>query len=297
MTGIDRRRAPRSLALAGLLLSAIAMPVHAEWLIDIDAGAFYDDNLTRAQDRVDIRADGAATIAVAARSLIALGGFDTVSWGVDGHAEAFNRYHGLDSVAIGAAAVYRHKFDLGFDAPWVMAGATAGYHDYNNNLRDGGRFALRAAVGKRFDEAADATLGVFYDRRYARNDEPAVPGISGKVFDLRGQGVYATAGYVLTEELMLGGTVSVRRGDVVSTTSPGYSIYGASSAIAEDTAFGEVLYAYRLRGTTRTASITASWAFSDRSSINLVYFDERTSATDNLDYRSHIVNLTFAYRY
>ncbi len=291
------RRARRWPVLAGLVLWAAVAPVHAEWLIDIDAGALYDNNLTRAQDPVDIRADGAGTIAIAARSLIAVGGFDSVTLGAEARAEAYNRYHGIDNVAIGGDAVYRHKFGLGFDAPWVIASATGSYNDYKDNLRDGGRFALRAAVGKRFDEAADASVGVFYDRRYAPNGEPVVPDISGKVFNLRGRGAYVTAGYALTEQLLLGATASVRRGDVVSTTSPGDEIFAATDAIALDPAFGDNLYAYRLQGTTRTATVTASWALSDRSSINLLYADERTRVGYDLDYRSHAVNLTFAYRY
>ena len=296
MTDLDPRRARCWLSLAGLVLSVIAAPSRAEWLVDAAAGAFHDDNLTRAQDSADIRADSAATILVAARSLFAFGGFDLVTLGADVRGEAYNRFHGLNSVAVGAAAVFRHKFDLGFDAPWFMASANASYHEYKENLRDGARFALRAALGKRFDEAADASIGVFYDRRYARNDEPVVPGISGKVFDLRGHGAYATVGYALTEQLLLGGTFSRRRGDVVSTTSPGFAIYSVSTAIAADPTFGENMFAYTLRGTTLTATAMASWALSDRSSINLIYADERTKAANDLDYRSHAWNLTFAYR-
>jgi hypothetical protein len=297
MTDLNHRRVFGWISLAGCVLSAIAAPARAEWLIDVDVGAFYDDNLSRAQNSVDIRSGGAGTIVVAARSPFALTGFDVVILGADVHGEAYNRYTGLDSAALGATAVYRHKFDLGFDAPWFMASANGAYYNYKENLRDGGRFALRAALGKRFDEATDATIGVFYDRRYSRNDEPVVPGISGKVFDLRGHGFYATAGYAVTEQLLLGGTVSVRHGDVVSTTSPGLSIYTASTAIAEDPTFGDEMYAYRLHGNTVTAAATASWALSGRSSINLFYADERTKAANDLEYRSHVVNLTFAYRY
>jgi len=287
--------APRA-CFAGLIVAAVATPLHAEWLIDVAAGGMYDNNLSRAQNAADIRADGAATIRVAGTSLFVPSGFDTVTLGADVGGEAFNRYHGLDNIALGASAAWRHKFDLGFDAPWAMASARVAYYDFSNNLRDGARFALRAAIGKRFDEAADASIGVFYDRRYG-GDEPVVPGLSGAVFDLRGQGAFLTGGYALTDQLRLGATVSVRRGDVESSTSPGFAIFVSSSAIALDTAFGDDLIAYRLRGTTWTASATASWALSDRSSINLFYTDEKTDVASGLNYRSRAATLTFVYSY
>src|SRR5215471_2316908 len=130
---------PWGSALAFCLWFA-AGPLRAELLVDADAGVFYDDNLSRAQNSADVRADGAGTALVAARSLFALTGFDTITLGADLRGEAFNRYHGLDNGALGASAVYRHKFGLGYEAPWVMATATAAYYDYQNSLRQGGRF-------------------------------------------------------------------------------------------------------------------------------------------------------------
>jgi len=297
MTYLHRRVADRRLLFAGAIVSAVAMPLRAEWLVDVDAGVTYDDNLTRAQQSVDTRADFAFPIAVAARTPIALGGYDAVVFGADARAEAFARYHGLNNIAVGVSAEYRHKFDLGYAAPWLALTGSAAYYGYREDLRDGSRFSLRASAGKRFTEDFDASIGAFVDRRYASHDEPVVPGISGKPFDLRGHGAFATVGYACTEQLFLGATVSVRRGDVVSTTSRGFAIFAASTAIAEDKAFGDEIYAYRLRGTTLSASGTASWALSNHSSINLLYADERTRALNNLDYRSHAVSLRYVHRY
>ena len=59
--------------------------------------------------------------------------------------------------------------------------------DYRGDIRDGRRLDIRAEIGKRFTPEFDASFGGRYDRRYGRNDEPVVPGISGNVFDLRGE--------------------------------------------------------------------------------------------------------------
>ncbi|HTS23384.1 MAG TPA: hypothetical protein VMN79_16445 [Casimicrobiaceae bacterium] len=71
----------------------------------------------------------------------------------------------------------------------------------------------------------------------------------------------------------------------------------ASDAIAADPSFGPDFFAYRLRGTTDTAQLSASWALDDRSSLNAVYADERTDATGGIYYRSHSLNLLYAWRY
>jgi len=50
------------LALAGTLVLSCSAAARAEWLLDVDAGARYESNLTRAQERPDVRSDAAATL-------------------------------------------------------------------------------------------------------------------------------------------------------------------------------------------------------------------------------------------
>ena len=269
----------------------------ADWLFDFDAGAFYDSNLSRAQKSSDVRADAAATLAASAGNFYALTGNDGLTLSIEGRGEAYHRFHGLNFIGAGASADFRHKFDLGYAAPWLRIAASASYDGYQQNLRSGARWDARAEVGQRLSEQFDAALGGMFDRRYAEHDEPVVPGISGKVFDLRGHSVYFRAGYAATEALLLGARVEVRRGDVVSSTRRNLEVFEASSAIAHDPAFGDDFFAYRLRGTTGTATVSASWAIDTRSSLNLVYAAERTRAYDELDYHSYRVDFAYAYRY
>jgi hypothetical protein len=269
----------------------------AEWLFDVDAGAFYDSNLSRAQKSSDVRADAAAALAASAANFFALTGNDSLTLSIDGRAEAYHRFHGLDSLGAGATADFRHKFGLGYGAPWLRITASGSYDGYQENLRSGARLDARAELGQRLSEQFDAAIGGTLDRRYAQHDEPVVRGISGKVFDLRGHSAYVRAGYAATEALLLDARVEVRRGDVVSSTRRNLEIFEASSAIAHDPAFGEDFFAYRLRATTGTATVSASWAINARSSLNLVYAAERTRAYDDLDYHSYRVDFSYAYRY
>ena len=280
-----------------LLLSATSAAADGEWLLDLDAGIRFDNNLTRAQSEPDIRADGAATLAASAGSFFALSGNDALTVALDARAEAYHRFHGLNLVGIGGSALYRHKFGLGYTAPWLTLAGSAAYDDYQQDLRTGARWAVRAELGQRFNERFDAAIGGMLERRYAQHDEPVVPGVSGKVFDLDGQSVYLRAGYAVTDSLLLGAKLSVRRGDVESTSRRNLEIFEASSAIAADPTFGNDFFAYRLRGTTGTVMLTGSWALDQRSSLNLIFADERTRSYEDLHYRSYDLALSYAYRY
>lgn len=289
----------RSLAtlLLGLAWLTVHPPAQGEWLFDADAGALYDNNLTRAQESADVRADGAAFLSASAASFLPFNGSDSLTLSADLSGEAYFRFHGLDVIALGGSARYRHKFGMGPDVPWLLAAATVSYDGYQGDVRTGARYALKAELGKRFTESFEGSLGGIYDRRYQRHDEPVVPGISGKPFDLSGASAYARASYAFDESLLVGARVSVRRGDVESTTRPNREIFTASSAIAPDPTFGPNFFAYRLRGTTEAATLTASWALNDRSSFNVGYSAERTRAYDGLEYRNWVATMSLAYRY
>ena len=272
-------------------------PAAAEWLFDADAGTFYDSNLSQAQSAADVRADAAAMLEGSVASFIALSGDDGLTLSLDGRGEAYHRFHGLNFLSAGISTDYRHKFGVGYAAPWVRLAATASFDGYQQNLRTGSRLTARAELGQRLTTQLDAAIGGMFDRRYAQHDEPVVPAISGKVFDLRGRSAYVRAGYAASDLLQLGARFEVRRGDVVSSTRRNLEIFEAASAIAHDPTFGDDFFAYRLRGTTATATASASWALDARSSLNLVYAAERTRAYDDLDYHGYRVDFSYAYRY
>jgi hypothetical protein len=141
-------------------------------------------------------------------------------------------------------------------------------------------------------------MGLYYERRYDTHGQPVVPGISGRVFDLRGQGAFVRAGYAATNELYLDARADVRRGDVESTSQQSLPIFLASSAIAADPVWGDPnLYAYRLRGTTWSGDLTASYALSGRSSLELEYRYAFTRAAEGLEYTTNTILLTFDYRF
>lgn len=289
-------RGARTLALATIAVCASGS-AHAAWQYDVDAGLTYDSNVNRAYAPADIRADVAFALDAAAGWFYALSGRDGLTLAGEATTELHHRFGGLDRLELGAAATYRHKFGLGYAAPWIALKLAAADLQYREDLRDGGRIEARIEMGRRFTPELDAAFGGLLERRYARHDEPVVPGISGKVFDLRGESVYVRAGYAPTDRLLVAGSLAARRGDVVASTRRDFDIFAASDAIAADPALGADFFAYRLRGTTDTAKLSASWALDDRSSLNAVYADERTDAAGGIYYRSHSVSVLYAWRY
>jgi hypothetical protein len=294
------RDAAGARAAAWVLVSTLlctAGPAYAEWFYDAHAGGLYDDNLTRAQQAADVRGDGAATLAASGGWFYAPSGTDGITVSLEANSEAYARFHGLNLISIGGSAGYRHKFGLGHDVPWASITVRAAHDDFRGDIRDGDRIEASLEVGKRLSANFDASVGIATDRRLASNDQPVVPGISGKPFDIRGHSVFARAAYDVTERLQVGARVSARRGDVVSTTRQNLDIFLASDAIAADPTFGSDFYAYRLRGTTTAADATLSWALSDRSSLNLSYGVARTAAYDDLNYLSRLGTIVLAFRY
>jgi hypothetical protein len=295
-TAHRRARTLGRAACAALAACASGLAQSA-WQYDVDAGFTYDSNVNRAYAPADIRADAAFALDATAGWFYALSGADGLTLAGEATTQIHHRFAGLNALELAASATYRHKFGLGYAAPWIALRLSAADLQYRDDLRDGGRVEGRIEMGQRFTPELDAAFGGILERRRARNDEPVVPGISGKVFDLRGQALYARAGYAFTDRLLVAATLAVRRGDVVASTRRDFEIFIVSDAIAADPAFGPDFFAYRLRGTTDTAKLSASWALDDRSSFNAVYADERTDAAGGVAYRSHSVSLLYAWRY
>ena len=287
-------RAARGTALALLWLCSSAA---AETGFEAGADAAYDSNVTRAQLRDDIRSDGYASAHAGASWRDAAGERGALQAGVTARAAQYLRFPRLSFVALDASASYHHKLGVGLTAPWIAADAVVSHEDYRENPRDSDRVELRVSAGRRWSETLDVSAGYAFDRRYARHDDPVVPGISGAVWDVKGNTGFVRMGYAPDERWQVDVAYALRRGDVVSTTHRNLAIFLASSAIAVSDAFGPGFFDYRLRGTTQTATTALSYALGAQSSLNVGYAFAFTRAAQGLEYRSHLVNAAWLYRY
>src|SRR4029453_12215573 len=155
----------RPLRFAFACVAWISTPASAERLLDAKVGALYDDNLTRAYAPADIRADGAITLNAAGGWYFALSGSDGLTLTGDARSEIYHRFHGLNLLGLGGTALFRHKFGLGFAAPWLLLAASAAHDNYRGDIRDSDWVEIRAELGKRFTETFDAAFGVSAEHR------------------------------------------------------------------------------------------------------------------------------------
>jgi hypothetical protein len=283
--------------VAAFVLAALPFGAHAEWIFDAEPALSYASNLSNAQHTTDAHGDEALRLDLSGGQFVALSGADTLTATIEFETEQYRRYQPLSHVDAGGAVAYRHKFGLGYAAPWVSLSASAARQFYRDSIRDGDRIQLQISGGRRISERLDASAGWVHDRRDAHGGAPEVPGISGQVFDLNGNSVFVRLGYAACDRLSLSVRVDARRGDIESTAEPGYAIYSVSSAIAEDPTFGADAYAYRLRGTTYAGRLGASWALGAHSSINLDGNIQRTLAANSIDYHGNGATLSYIYRY
>jgi hypothetical protein len=257
----------------------------------------HDTNVTRAQRHEDIRAD-AALEALAALEWYGVSERDDVMEAVVGvRGRRYVRFDGLSSAAVEGRLAWRRKLGLGLTATWVAASIAAAHEDFRDDTRDSRTLRVTLLAGRRWSAAFDAAVGYVYDRRYARQRDTLVPGISGAVWDVRGQRVLARAGYAVSPQWYADVEYSVRRGDVVSTTRQNYAIFVASDAIAGSGSFGPGFFDYRLRGTTHALAATLSRALGDESSLDFGWSFASTRAAQGLDYRNHLLSATWSLRY
>src|SRR3954447_5040906 len=100
------RQALARLACGVLLLIALG-GARADSLFDVNAGGWYDTNLTRARHREDYRADAALSTLLSAGRVIVPTGSDTVVFSGNMLAESFQRYSPLDHVELGGSIAYK----------------------------------------------------------------------------------------------------------------------------------------------------------------------------------------------
>lgn len=296
---VCRRRPAGHLRLAAAVLASAMLPfcACAEPFYGADVRYAHDDNLTFASASADRLGDSLLTAGAYAGRFAVVGDDDSVSIQAGLHATGHARYTLLDAASLEASASWRRKLGLGLTAPSISLAVSASHDDFRDDIRDSDRVEIALVASTRISERFDVSGGVAHDRRFAAHATSVVPGLSGAIYDIAGDSVFVRAGYAVTPQLLLDAALRARRGDVVATTPEGFAIFVASSAIAPDPAFGPDRYGYRVRGTTKSASVALSYAVDDRSAVNLEYTFAWTAAPAGLDYRSNVLSASWLWRY
>ncbi|PWT72011.1 MAG: hypothetical protein C5B46_07495 [Proteobacteria bacterium] len=289
---------PAFVCAAALLTGA---PAQAEWTLDAQAGAQFDDNVSNSLEADERKADTAFNFNAAAGWHQQL----TTGLGVSAAAivdsSSYLHFSGLNNVGLGGRMQLRQKFGLGSEAPWANVFARAVHYDYHYDYRDGWQYDGGVSLGKRFGERWNFSVNAHYDRYEADKLQPTIlPGVSTAAYDVSGWNLGAQGSFLLTESDTLSVVYTHRVGSVTAVTEPELEVLEYSDAVAIDPVFGSPRrIAYRLHAATDTVFLTWSHSFGAHWIANLSYgYRRAVSDEDEVgSYYSNLIGFNIGYSF
>ncbi len=274
--------------LASLVVAACALgrapAARAEWLADAGAGFVWEDNLSRAAKARDAKSDLAFVPTVSLGQSFQLTGSTSLRASADLRGSVYTEFNKLDNLSAGLAAGVRHKLGWGAFAPWVRAGGSAAWLQYEDDVLDSSLLAAGLEAGKRLHERIDLQAGYLYESR----DANAPP------FDQRAHTASVRGSFSFTgaTDLVLG--YATRWGDFTVHRRAAGAPRPHPSRLVET--FDRPMFAFRIDATTYAASATVSHALSRHSSLNAGY-DYQFTQGPRLSYTNNVFRASFTYSY
>jgi hypothetical protein len=281
---------------------------HAEWIGNVSAQYEFNSNLSNAQPSADINSDSAFLMNLSGGKYFQLNDSTGLSMTADLGGTNQIRFNGLNNISYGLSTSLRHKFGLGDTAPWISIAGSAAYHDFENDQRDGWRYDLSFAMGKRLTERFILQLKYRYEEQIAdriynipgltlqtfEEDEPPIP-IYGDAFNLSAHNVSVTGIFTVTDTLTGFLAYTRREGGITSTIGYEPEILEYGDAVAVDNAFGNNRYAYKVNASTNLVSVGLSYAITGHTSFNLGYDWMETTGDYNLKYNNNLAHVSLIY--
>lgn len=282
---------------AFIVLGAIPLAARGDWTIGADTAVRHDNNVGNAQFSSDIVADTLYVARASVFRLFPLDGGYSLSVGGDLGGESYHKLTGLDNASLGVALALKKKWGLGAFAPWARAAVSVARSSYDDSYRNAWDYRATLASGRRFGERWNFWADYTYENRAASPQGEEVPGISGDAFSQVSDSLGINLEYSLLESAYLSVGLLARHGDVVSTSTPNATAFYASTALAEDPAFGPNAYAYKLTGTTYGFRLGLSFSPTKHSLFGCGFERFETHAYEGDEYAKSIVEITWNYRY
>ncbi len=280
-------------------MALIALPYAArsDWSFGFDGSVLRDNNVGNAQFASDKVADTAVDGRLSIFRLIPVNDSYSFTVGGDLSGEVYRNLTGLNNASLDGLFALKKKWGLGAYAPWARIGATIARSSYDDSYRKAWDYRAAVALGRRLDERWNLWAEYAYDSRVAHAMAEEVPGISGDAYSQTAKSLTTNVEYSLTETASVSLGLSARHGDVVSTSTPNLSVYYASTAIAEDLAFGPDAYAYKLTGTTWGARAGLGFSPTAHSLLGCALGYWETHANGGNQYTKTVAEITWNYRF
>lgn len=244
-------------ALAALLLCAGTDHAFAQTpALDTEFSLGYDDNVSNSQHREDIESSRFATASIRHDHRISLGDQDALLLRGGLQAELHDNRSALNSGKLSGLMRVTHSF-AGADTTSVSAWVSAALWEFNSELRDSSEYRAGVILQQRLAEKLNGRFSLAAARRHADSD----------VFDVEGTSVALDLDWQWSANLALYGGLQHYDGDVVSSSTAGPGILGASEARTPDDAF-DSLIAYRLESHTWIPTLGFNYGLSRDLSVD-----------------------------
>jgi hypothetical protein len=280
------------------LLLAWSVAAHADWILGADSSIRHDNNVGNTQSSSGPIGDSSLAAELSLSRLFFLGEGYSLTVGGELDGEAFRRLTGLNNGTLATEIELKKKWGLGAFVPWARAGFSVGRSSYDDSYRNAWIYRASLAAGRRFDERWNFWEHYAFERR-AAHAEPSDEDqdLSTDAFSQTSHNLDLNLQYSLAQRTYLSVAMMARHGDVVSTSMAGLKIFDAAHALAEDPAFGEEAYAYRLTGTTLGYRLGVSFAATQHSVLGCGFERLDTRADGGNDYTKSLVEVTWGYRF
>ena len=257
-----RLRLSKDFDVRGLpkLLSDDPEAAHDEPIdVQLEAGALYHDNVTRAKAGADRRGDHSYTLNVGKAIAQPLSDNSRVLMTGTLGGEKFRRFNGLSSLTATAEAEYQYRASSGFDEPTFGAFARLTAEGFESELRDGYRFSIGANYRQPLTDRINLFAAFSHNQRNA----------SSRVFQTTDNSIRGNIDYALSDSGILYLGAEYRKGDIVSTGRASLENVTTASVLVQDDAYpGGQMFSYRLRGSTVLLTMGYNHVLGPRDSID-----------------------------
>ncbi|MEO7940530.1 MAG: autotransporter domain-containing protein, partial [Burkholderiaceae bacterium] len=242
------------------LLSDDPELVHDEPInVQVEAGAAYDDNVTRAKAGADRMGDHSYTVNISKGLRQPLSENSRLMWTGTLGGEKFRQYNGLSRVSLGGEVEYQYRASSEFNEPTFGAFARLTGEAFESELRDGYRFSAGVSLRQALTDRINFFGALSHNRRHA----------SSEVFSTIDNSMRGNVDYALSDKGILYLGAEYRRGDIVSTGRPSLENATVADVFVQDDAYpGGQLFSYRFRGSTTLLTMGYNLAVGPRDSID-----------------------------
>jgi hypothetical protein len=286
-SGPDRRPLRLWPPLAAALAAA---PAIAGGFGDLDAGLFYDDNVSNAVQGSDRESDAALAIVLDGgwRWQLTENGSLTLIGSLP--AAVFDEFDKLTNVDPGARLAWRQKIRLGADAPWYEVSVAGEIQEFESEIRSG----VGSEAWFRFGVPATALWSFRLEAAWTSRDADS------EAFTQDAAVFRFANDFHAGPSTRFAAAYQLRSGEFTSTATPpaidpdSGPILAESTARVPDDAFpGKV--AYRLDGIGQLLEVGWNQRLGGRSAFELRYGYRLTRSDGGLDYTNQIVRATYLY--